>query len=312
MMIETSVSAAEQAEISKVLAAMPGVVTAENATIERIGGLTNRNYKISLGPERYVLRLAGAGTSEYIDRAAEAHNARVAAAAGVNAEVLHFEVEGGTMLARYIDSLTMSEAAFKDLPRVERAAHAFRRMHSFAQPFTGRFDVFAQIDEYLALLRRNNARIPDGYEALQKEADAARQVLSERPAILAPCHNDPLAENFLDAPDRMYLVDWEYAGMNDPMWDLGDLSVEAGFGPEQDEALLEAYFEGAPPAAQRGRMVLAKGLCDLVWTLWGLLQVMNDNPVDDFWTYSINRFERCKRLLASEDFAAAVAAVRTG
>ena len=74
----------------------------------------------------------------------------------------------------------------------------------------------------------------------------------------------------------MYLVDWEYAGMNDPMWDLGDLSVEAGFGPEQDEALLRAYFEGAPPAGQRGRMVLAKG-CDLVWTLWGLLRVMNDD-----------------------------------
>jgi thiamine kinase-like enzyme len=313
MMIETSVGAAEQAEISKVLTAIPGLATGENATIERIGGLTNRNYKISLGPERYVLRLAGAGTSEYIDRAAEAHNARVAAAAGVNAEVLHFEIMDGTMLARYIDdSLTMSEAAFEDLARVERAARAFRRMHRFTEPFTGRFDVFAQIDEYLALLCRNNARIPDGYEALQKEADVARQVLSERPAALAPCHNDPLAENFLDTRDRMYLVDWEYAGMNDPMWDLGDLSVEASFGPEQDEALLRAYFDGVPPEDQRGRMVLAKGLCDLVWTLWGLLQVMNDNPVDDFWAYSINRFERCRRLLASEEFAAAIAAVRAG
>jgi thiamine kinase-like enzyme len=312
-MIETTVSQAERAEISRALAGIPSLTVAGDLAIERIGGLTNRNYKITLGPERYVLRLAGAGTSDYIDRAAEAHNARVAAAAGVNAPVLHFEVADGTLLARYIDdSLTMSETAFKDLARIERAAHAFRRMHRCSEPFAGRFDVFAQIDEYLALLRRNSARIPDGYEALQKEADAARQVMSERPAALAPCHNDPLAENFLDAPDRMYLVDWEYAGMNDPMWDLGDLSVEAGFGPEQDEALLRAYFEGAPPAAQRGRMVLAKGLCDLVWTLWGLLQVMNDNPVDDFWAYSINRFERCKRLLASEEFAAAIAAVRAG
>jgi thiamine kinase-like enzyme len=309
----TSVSAAEQAEINRALAAIPGLATGEAATIERIGGLTNRNYKVTLGSERYVLRLAGAGTSEYIDRAAEAHNARIAAAAGVNAPVLHFQVDDGTLLARYIDgSLTMSEAAFKDLARVERAARAFRRMHRFGQPFVGRFDVFAQIDEYLALLRRNDARIPDGYGALHQEADAARRVLSERPASLAPCHNDPLAENFVDAPDRMYLVDWEYAGMNDPMWDLGDLSVEAGFGPEQDEALLRAYFEGAPPAAQRGRMVLAKGLCDLVWTLWGLLQVMNDNPAEDFWAYSINRFERCKRLLASEEFAGAIAAVCAG
>jgi thiamine kinase-like enzyme len=312
-MIETFVAPAEREEIARVLAGIPGLAVSGDLAIERIGGLTNRNYKVTLGPERYVLRLAGAGTSEYIDRAAEAHNARVAAAAGVNAKVLHLEVESGTMLARYIDdSLTMSEAAFKDLGRVERAGSTFRRMHRHTEPFTGRFDVFAQIDEYLALLRRNQARIPDGYEALQKEADVARRVLSERPAMLSPCHNDPLAENFLDAPERMYLVDWEYAGMNDPMWDLGDLSVEAGFGPEQDEALLGAYFEGTPPAAQRGRMVLAKGLCDLVWTLWGLLQVMNDNPAEDFWGYSINRFERCKRLLASDQFAAALAAVRAG
>jgi thiamine kinase-like enzyme len=206
----------------------------------------------------------------------------------------------------------MNEAAFKDLGRVERAARAFRRMHQFPRPFEGRFDVFAQIDEYLALLRRNQARIPDGYDALQKEAESAREVLTDRPAKLAPCHNDPLAENFLDAPDRMYLVDWEYAGMNDPMWDLGDLSVEAGFEPDQDEALLRAYFDGGPPAEQRGRMVLAKGLCDLVWTLWGLLQVMNDNPAEDFWAYSVHRFERCKRLLASAEFAAAIAAVRAG
>jgi thiamine kinase-like enzyme len=310
-MSEILVEQAERQEITRALASIPGLAVTGDVAVERIGGLTNRNYKVTLGPERYVLRLAGAGTSDYIDRAAEAHNARVAAAAGVNAQVLHLEVASGTMLARYIDdSLTMSEAAFKDLARVERAARAFRRMHRFNEPFSGRFDVFAQIDEYLALLRRNDAKIPDGYEALQKEADAAREVLRERPAALAPCHNDPLAENFLDAPDRMYLVDWEYAGMNDPMWDLGDLSVEAGFGPEQDEVLLRAYFEGAPPADQRGRMVLAKGLCDLVWTLWGLLQVMNDNPAEDFWGYSINRFERCKRLLASEEFAAAIAAVR--
>ena len=255
----------EREEIARVLSGIPifaGTSFGQPA-IERIGGLTNRNYRITIGPDSYVLRLAGAGTAAYIDRRAEEHNAKVAAAAGVGAEVLFFEAEAGTMLARYVDGAkTMSESAFKDLARVERAARTFRRMHRFPQPFAGRFDVFAQIDDYLALLRRNQARIPEGYDALHKEADAARRVLADNPAPLAPCHNDPLAENFIDSPARMYLVDWEYAGMNDPMWDLGDLSVEAGFGPEQDEALLRAYFDGAPPPAQRGRMVLAKGLCD--------------------------------------------------
>jgi thiamine kinase-like enzyme len=314
-MSEAALEPGERDEVARCLSTIPifAGTAIERLKIVRIGGLTNRNYKITTDPHSYVLRLAGAGTSAYIDRQAEAHNAKLAAAAGVNAGVLFFEVRDGTMLARYIEGAqTMSATGFKDLARVERAARAFRRMHLHPEPFAGRFDVFAKIDEYLALLRSNDARIPDGYDALQKEADAARHALAERPAPLAPCHNDPLAENFIDSPARMYLVDWEYAGMNDPMWDLGDLSVEAEFGQEQDEALLRAYFEGEPPAPQRGRMVLAKGLCDLVWTLWGLLQVMNDNPVEDFWAYSINRFERCRRLMASEEFAQAIAAVRAG
>jgi thiamine kinase-like enzyme len=306
---------AERDEIVGLLRAIPILAKqpVERVAIARIGGLTNRNYKLTLGSERYVLRLAGAGTAAYIDRAAEAHNARVAAAAGVGAEVLHVAIADGTMLTRFVDGgETLSVAAFRDLARVERAARAFRQMHRHPEPFAGRFDVFAKIDEYLGLLRADHARIPDGYDALQRDADAARRALAQVPARLAPCHNDPLAENFIDAPGRMYVVDWEYAGMNDPMWDLGDLSVEADFGSEQDEALLRAYFEGAPPAEQRGRMVLAKGLCDLVWTLWGLLQVMNDNPVEDFWVYSINRFERCRRLMASDAFRDAIVAIRKG
>ena len=305
---------AEKDELTETLAIIPQFVgtSLDRPEIERIGGLTNRNYKVTIGRESYVLRLAGAGTGDYIDRKFEEHNARVAAAAGVNAEVLFFDPGSGTMLCRFVDSLTMSATSFQDLARVERAARAFRRMHEWATPFANRFDVFRQIDEYLALLRRNRARIPDGYDQLQQAAEGARAALTARPAPLAPCHNDPLAENFLDTGERMVLVDWEYAGMNDPMWDLGDLSVEADFAPAQDEALLRAYFGGAAPPAEAGRMVISKGLCDLVWTLWGLIQVMNANPVDDFWAYALNRFERCRRLMASAEFAHAVDAVQAG
>ena len=305
---------AEKDELARTLARIPQFAgtSLDPPEIEPIGGLTNRNYKITIGKESYVLRLAGAGTADYIDRRLEEHNAKVAAAAGVNAEVLFFDAGDGTMLCRFVELLTMSPESFRDLARVERAARAFRRMHDHPTPFANRFDVFRQIDEYLALLRRNRARIPDGYDRLQEAAEGARAALAASPARLAPCHNDPLAENFLDTGERMVLVDWEYAGMNDPMWDLGDLSVEADFGPAQDEALLGGYFGGAAPPAAAGRMVLAKGLCDLVWTLWGLIQVMNDNPADDFWAYALNRFERCRRLMASPEFARGIEAVRTG
>jgi len=110
----------------------------------------------------------------------------------------------------------------------------------------------------------------------------------------------------------MWIVDWEYSGMNDPLWDLGDLSVEGQFDANQEEEMIRTYFDGEPRPAERGRIVIHKAMCDLLWTLWGLIQHANKNPVDDFWAYATNRFERCKTLMATPDFARHVAAVRKG
>jgi thiamine kinase-like enzyme len=281
--------------------------------IERLAGLTNRNYKVAIGDERFVLRIPGEGTSEYINRPHEAVAARIAAEAGVNAEVLFFDATDGLMLTRFVDgAATMNGERFKDLGAVARAATAFRRMHECGKSFATTFDLFQKMDEYLAYLQTKNARIPNGYADVQKEAESVRAALNATPAALRPCHCDPLAENFLDTGARIFIIDWEYAGNNDPMWDLGDVSVEAGFGPEQDAALAEAYFGGQPPAAQVGRMVMYKAMCDLLWTLWGVIQVVNENPVDDFWTYAVNRFERCKALMGSAEFGRHLDAVRRG
>lgn len=284
-----------------------------NAAIERLAGLTNRNYKVTAGDERFVLRIPGEGTSEYINRRHEAVAARVAAEAGVNAELLYFDDADGLMLTRFVDgAVTMSGERFKDLGAVARAAQAFRRVHDCGRSFATEFNLFQKMDEYLDYLRKKSARIPDGYAVVQKEAEAVRAAVNARPAVLRPCHCDPLAENFLDTGARIYIIDWEYAGNNDPMWDLGDVSVEAGFADDQDVALLEAYFAGRPPAAQVGRMVMYKAMCDLLWTLWGVIQVVNENPVDDFWTYAVNRFERCKALMGRADFGRHLQAVKDG
>jgi len=281
------------------------------ASAERLAGLTNRNYKVTVDGESYVLRLAGAGTEDYIDREVEEHNARIAASVGVNAEVLFFDQGDATMLCRYIEgSTTMDSDRFRDLGAVARAARALKRVHE-GPAFRFRFDVFAMMDDYLALLKRRDAPIPDGYGEVQQEAEAVRRVLTDNPPPLASCHNDPLAENFLDTAQRMYLVDWEYSGLNDPMWDLGDVSVEADFGPEQDQAFVEAYF-GAVPAAAFGRMIMYKAMCDLLWTLWGVIQHVDENPTDDYWAYAVNRLERCQRLMGSDGFGAHLEAARGG
>jgi len=288
-------------------------VAAGQVHIERLAGLTNRNYKVGIGDERFVLRIPGEGTSDYINRRHEAVAARIAAEAGVNAEVLFFDENDGLMLTRFVDgAATMNGERFKDLDAVARAAQAFRRMHNCGKSFATEFDLFHKMDEYLDYLRKKQARIPDGYAEVQREAEAVRAALGARPAALRPCHCDPLAENFLDTGARIFIIDWEYAGNNDPMWDLGDVSVEASFGAEQDAALLQAYFAGRPPAAQVGRMVMYKAMCDLLWTLGGVIQGANENPVDDCWAYAVNRFERCKALMGGAEFGRHLDAVRSG
>ncbi len=153
---------------------------------------------------------------------------------------------------------------------------------------------------------------PEKMAALGITPTQVRTALAAHPLPLAPCHCDPLCENFLDTGDKMWIVDWEYSGMNDPMWDLGDLSVEGAFDADMDRRLMDAYFGGPATPVDLGRMVIYKAMCDLLWTLWGLIQHANKNPAEDFWAYSINRFERCKALMAKPDFARHVETVRKG
>lgn len=281
---------------------------------ERLGGLTNLVYRVTHDDTPYVVRIPGEGTAEYIDRTVEAHNAREAAAAGVNAPVLYFDESDGLMVCSYLDGhKTMSPEAFREEDNaVARAGVALQRMHSSGRQFRFRFELFSMIDEYLGVLQQLNCTLPDGYHDVVGEAQAVREALASNPLPLAPCHNDPLCENFLDNGEVTRIVDWEYSGMNEPLWDVADLAVEAGLSDEQDLLLLNAYTSGSYGDAELGRMRIYKAMCDLLWTLWGLIQFANDNPVDDFWAYSIERFERCKALMARREFADYLRFVRNG
>jgi thiamine kinase-like enzyme len=271
------------------------------------------NHLVEHDGAKFVLRIPGPGTSEYIDRRNEEVAARSAAAAGVNAEVVFFDATDGLMVTRFVDgAATMSAERFRDLDAVARAGRAFRELHTTAAPFGNDFDLFGMIDDYKRLLAEKGATLPDGYDELQATAEATRAALEATKRPLVPSHCDPLCENFLDTGDRMFVIDYEYSGNNDPMWDLGDLSVEGLFGPEQDAALLRAYFGGDPPPAEVGRMVAYKAMCDLLWTLWGVIQHVNQNPVDDFWAYAVGRFERCARLMHSPEYSVHLSRVSPG
>jgi thiamine kinase-like enzyme len=158
------------------------------------------------------------------------------------------------------------------------------------------------IDDYLKILKAKNASVPEGYPQALASAESVRRALNAQALTLVACHCDPLSENFLDTGERMWIVDWEYSGMNDPIWDVGDFAVEAQLTPENERVLRDSYFGATPTPGQLGRYVIYKAMCDLLWTLWGLIQHADGNPVEDFWAYANRRFARCKKLMDSPEF----------
>ena len=285
-------------------------ITKNGYTAARLGGLTNLVYRVETEDEKLIVRIPGDGTSDYIDRAVELHNAQAAYRAGVSPKILWADGKSGIMISRCIEAETMTPDLFSSRKAgPARAGVALAKLHNSGEQFQFRFELFTMIDDYLKILSGKDTTLPDGYADIVKAAQPIKQILADNPAPLAPCHCDPLCENFLDDGNKMWIIDWEYSGMNDPLWDLGDLSVEAGFSDAQDLEMLRAYFESEPADAAIGRMVIYKAMCDLLWTLWGLIQHADDNPAEDFWAYATGRFERCKRLMQSDGFAAHLAAI---
>ena len=296
-------------EARATLAAIPALA-GYDGPLERLGGMTNLVFRAG----DICLRIPGKGTEEYINRANEAVAASEAAKAGVSPEVLHVDPKTGVMASRFVAGAeTMSPEKFKlRAGSPARAGEAFRKLHTSGAVFPFRFELFAMIDDYLKVLSTKDVALPPGYHDVVRESDTVRAALAAHPLPIAACHCDPLCENFLDTGERMWIVDWEYSGMNDPLWDLGDLSVEGRFDAAQEEEMMRAYFGGEAKPAERGRIVIYKAMCDLLWTLWGLIQLANNNPVEDFRAYADGRFARCKALMETPEFSRHLAAVRKG
>ena len=246
----------EHAEaVLSVLKNAPGFenVTPDATTITRLGGLTNLVHLVDTGDARVIVRIPGEGTEEYINRATEITNATAAWRAGVSAKVIWADPTNGNMITQAIDDIvTMTPDLFANRAgSPARAGKALAKLHKSGETFDFRFELFAMIDEYLKVLSTRDVDLPEGYHDIVAAAEPVKEALAAHPAPLAPCHCDPLCENFLDDGTVMWIVDWEYSGMNDPLWDVGDLSVEAGMddaaeAEEADDA--EADTDGGADA----------------------------------------------------------------
>jgi len=263
------------------------------------GGLTNENYLVEAGGERYVMRLPGTSTELLsIDRENEVFNARAAASTGIGPRVLEHVPQLNLMVLEFIDGPTMSAATLQSARMARRMAESFKRLHA-APRFLKDFDMFRLIEEYLRIVEEHEVRIPADYRQrlpLVREVERAVRVGSV-PSV--SCHNDLLCENFIDDGRSLRIVDYELSGNNDPWFDLGNTAQEASLDDELRAVLCEAYF-GRLDSQQLARMNLFALMSDVGWTLWGAIQAKISTLDFDFADYYATRWNRALAVMDSD------------
>ena len=263
------------------------------------GGLTNENYLVETGGERYVMRIPGASTELLsIDRVNEVHNARAAASTGIGPAVLEHVPQADVMVLEFISGPTMSAKTLQTASMVRRMAESFKRLHA-APRFLKDFDMFRLIEDYLRIVDQHKVPIPTDYRAwLPRLRDIERAVrVGSLPSV--PCHNDLLCENFIDDGQWLRVIDYELSGNNDACFDLGNTAQEASLDDDLRAVLCEAYF-GRLDRKQLARMNLFALMSDIGWTLWGAIQARISTLDFDFTDYYTTRWNRALAVLESD------------
>ena len=286
----------EERDLMSVAKLLDSVVGhSDYADIARMGGLTNRTYSVAFpNGEKYVVRIPGEGTEELIVRDDEKVSTELACSLDIDAKLLHFGDDGSKVTEFIPDALTMSAELFHDDHRIEQAAAIMRRLHDCGKDTGVPFEVFDMAAGYEKIIFDNNVPMYDDYDEVKAVVMAIKDELDSVCDIKkVPCHNDVLCENWVvSGGDRMYLIDWEYAGMNDALWDVADLSIEAAFSEKEDMKLLRAYLGREPEAADLKRFFANKLYVDYLWTLWAKTRVPYDGkPMED---WAAERYARLK------------------
>lgn len=266
------------------------------ARIERLGGMTNRSYKVTLRDgEELLVRIPGEGTEAMINRLDERKSTELGCRLGIDTELLYFGDDGTKVMKFIPNPQPMTEEVMRRDENILQAAEIFHRLHTCGEDTGVRFEVFEMAALYEEIIRGGGVGFYDDYEttkdmvmSIKSAVDATN--LSSR----VPCHNDSLIGNWvLSGDNRLYLIDWEYSGMNEAMWDLSCLSIEADYTQENERVLLNAYFGRKATENEQKRFIAAKTYVDYLWTLWGLTRVPYDGEF--MQNYADNRYARLKR-----------------
>jgi thiamine kinase-like enzyme len=261
----------------------------QRVSIEPLGGgITNRNFKVETEGQEFVLRVGGKDTELLgIDRTAEYAASRVAAELGLAPEVVAFIEPEGYLVTRYVGGAVGKVD-------VALVGAALRRLHDGPE-LPGRFDSFRVVEAYREIAAEHGVPVPAAYTRAKGVADQIERRRFGAP--LRSCHNDLLSANFIEGGDRLWLVDWEYAGMGDPFFDLGNFAVNNDLAEDGEKALLVAYGSDDDDA-----LVLMRFMSDFREAMWGLVQLGISELDFDFGAYAEEHFERLARTAAEPRF----------
>jgi len=266
----------------------------EIQSVEQLGGMTNQNYLVKTSSNQYIVKFFGKGTDKLIDRQNEKFNLELLKDLKLDVENYLFDIEAGIKVNQYIENAeTLDSATIKT--KFEKIAPILQTIHSSGKELKGEFAPFEEIKKYESLIQ-GEISYPN-YEAVRKSVLSLKNELEKIGIEKKSCHIDLVPENFIEGPDgHLYLIDWEYSSMNDPMWDLAALFLESEFTPEEETDFL-AYYEGDKTPVSREKIRIYKILQDIIWGLWTIYKEENGA---DFGDYGITRYNRAVKELQSQ------------
>jgi thiamine kinase-like enzyme len=291
----------EHATIDDILPRVPQLAGADRAISELPGGLTNTNYKVEVGGRSYVVRVSSKDAGLLaIDRENEYQNSVAAAEAGVGAGVVAYLPELGALVLDFIEGSTMSPEQLREGGRLREVAEVCRRLHA-CRPFRDDFNMFRVQERYVEIVQQRGLRLPERYLEFATKVRMIERAMAVRDDGRVPCNNDLLAENFIWTGDRFRLIDYEYSGNNDPMFELGNIWSESNLSLAQLDELVAHYY-GRPLANKVARARLHGLMSKYGWTLWASIQDGVSTLDFDFWAWGMEKFERAVEEFDGPDF----------
>ena len=258
----------------------------EVLSVEQLGGMTNQNYLVKTTNKQYIVKFFGKGTEKLINRQDEKHNLELLKDLDLDVKNYLFDIEAGIKVNEYIESaITLDSTSIKT--KFDKIAPILQTIHASGKELRGEFAPFEEIKKYESLIEE---KIPyANYEAVREEVFSLEKRLADLGVDRKSCHIDLVPENFIESPQgRLYLIDWEYSSMNDPMWDLAALFLESEFTSQEEEAFLSRYESDQTPVS-REKIAIYKILQDTIWSLW---TVYKEEQGADFGDYGVSRYQR--------------------